>query len=203
MLLLHFSGQDFGGLAAKRQDWSESHSSCEGTCACEQTVTPTPTQTSKCHQTALLTVWTTWCTLTLLSLSSILHPALLQSAVIQLLEEICHIVPSAYRAQCESIIGKFSKTVLDAILSYATPQAICALIHLCKGQEAPIVGQFTQVPLLQKIVIDGPHIPMLHLQMTCNSTGVTDNMINGSTCGLRQSEVGTSKMFTWLIIFNL
>lgn len=74
-------------------------------------------------------------------LLSILHPALLQSAVTKLLEQICHILPSTYQDQCEAVIDKFSKTVLDAILSYATPQTICALIHMCKGQEAPVVGQ--------------------------------------------------------------
>ncbi|XP_027882101.1 surfactant protein Ba [Xiphophorus couchianus] len=58
-----------------------------------------------------------------------------EGAVIKLLEEICHILPSTYRDQCEVIVDKYSKTVLDAILGYATPQAICNLIHLCKGQE--------------------------------------------------------------------
>ncbi|XP_047228891.1 prosaposin [Girardinichthys multiradiatus] len=59
-----------------------------------------------------------------------------EEVVIKLLEEICLILPRTYRDQCEGIIGKFSKTVLDAILGYATPEAICALIHQCKGQEA-------------------------------------------------------------------
>uniref|UniRef100_A0A087YPB0 Saposin B-type domain-containing protein n=1 Tax=Poecilia formosa TaxID=48698 RepID=A0A087YPB0_POEFO len=62
-----------------------------------------------------------------------------EGAVIKLLEEICHILPSTYRDQCEVIISKYSKTVLDAILGYATPQFICNLIHLCRGQE--VVGQ--------------------------------------------------------------
>nr|XP_046231415.1 prosaposin [Scatophagus argus] len=66
-----------------------------------------------------------------------------ETIVIQLLEEICHILPSSYRDQCEAVIGKFSKVVLDAILRYATPQAICSLIHLCKGQEAPLVDPCT------------------------------------------------------------
>ncbi|KAF3702097.1 Prosaposin Proactivator polypeptide Saposin-A Protein A Saposin-B Cerebroside sulfate activator [Channa argus] len=61
-----------------------------------------------------------------------------ESAVTKLLEEICHILPSTYRDQCENVIEKFGKTVLDAILSYATPQTICSLIHLCKGQDVPI-----------------------------------------------------------------
>jgi len=67
--------------------------------------------------------------------------SLLQGAVIKLLEEICLILPSHFRNQCDAVVGKLSKTVLDAILGYATPETICALIHLCKGQEAPEVGQ--------------------------------------------------------------
>lgn len=63
-----------------------------------------------------------------------------QGAVIDLLEEICQILPSSYRSQCQALVGKFSKKVLDAILSYATPQAICALLQMCKGQEAPLLG---------------------------------------------------------------
>lgn len=67
----------------------------------------------------------------------------LQSAVIDVLEEVCSILPSAYHSQCQALVGKISKTVLDAILSYATPQAICSLLHMCKGQEAPLFGQWT------------------------------------------------------------
>lgn len=66
-----------------------------------------------------------------------------EDALIMLLDEICHILPHSYRDQCEAVIGKFTRPVLDAILSYATPQAICALIHMCKGQEAPLVDPCT------------------------------------------------------------
>uniref|UniRef100_A0A3Q3K675 Saposin B-type domain-containing protein n=1 Tax=Monopterus albus TaxID=43700 RepID=A0A3Q3K675_MONAL len=31
-------------------------------------------------------------------------------------EEICHILPSSYQDQCEEVVGKFTKTVLEAIL---------------------------------------------------------------------------------------
>lgn len=64
--------------------------------------------------------------------------------MIALLEEICNILPSSYRDQCESVIGKFSKTLLDAVLSYATPQAICSLIQMCQRQEAALAGQSAQ-----------------------------------------------------------
>lgn len=66
----------------------------------------------------------------------------LQSIVINLLEEICNILPTSYHSQCQALVGKISKTVLDAILSYATPQAICSLLHMCKGEEVPLFGQW-------------------------------------------------------------
>lgn len=65
----------------------------------------------------------------------------LQDALISLLEEICHILPASYRDQCQTVIGKFSKPVLDAILSYATPEAVCTLMGLCNGKGAPRVGR--------------------------------------------------------------
>lgn len=75
--------------------------------------------------------------------------------MIKLLEEICHILPSKYRGQCEAVVGMFTKTVLDAILSHATPQAVCALIHMCKGQEAPLVGQSASTSV--KVLVVSTH----------------------------------------------
>ncbi|XP_008297019.1 prosaposin-like [Stegastes partitus] len=84
-----------------------------------------------------------FCIFLVKTLEDLLPKERTEGAVIKLLEEICHILPSTYRNQCEAVVDKFSKTVLDAILSYATPQTICALIHLCKGQEAPLVDPCT------------------------------------------------------------
>ncbi|XP_054613478.1 prosaposin [Dunckerocampus dactyliophorus] len=66
-----------------------------------------------------------------------------EEAVVKLMEDICHILPASYRSQCEVFIGRFSKTVMDAILSYATPRAICTLIHLCQNQEGPLIDPCT------------------------------------------------------------
>uniref|UniRef100_UPI0037E75DD2 prosaposin n=1 Tax=Semicossyphus pulcher TaxID=241346 RepID=UPI0037E75DD2 len=84
-----------------------------------------------------------FCIFLIKTLEGLLPKQRTEEAVIKLLEEICHIMPAAYRDQCEFVISKFSKTVLDAILGYATPQAICALLHLCHGQEAPHVDPCT------------------------------------------------------------
>lgn len=85
----------------------------------------------------------TFCIFLIKTLEDLLPKERTEDALIKLLEEICHILPHTYRDQCVAVIGKFSKPVLDAILSYATPQAICALMHLCKGQEAPLVDPCT------------------------------------------------------------
>ncbi|XP_037340547.2 prosaposin [Pungitius pungitius] len=78
----------------------------------------------------------TFCVFLMKTLEELLPKERSEDALIKLLEEICHIMPSSYRDQCHAVIGKFSKTVLDAILSYATPQSVCTLIGLCDGQEA-------------------------------------------------------------------
>ncbi|XP_019738482.1 surfactant protein Ba isoform X2 [Hippocampus comes] len=64
-------------------------------------------------------------------------------AVVELMEDVCHIMPISYRNQCQFVIGTFSKTLLDALLSFATPKAICTLIRLCKSQEGPPVDPCT------------------------------------------------------------
>nr|XP_020485510.1 prosaposin-like isoform X1 [Labrus bergylta] len=84
-----------------------------------------------------------FCIFLIKTLEDMLPKQRTEDAVIKLLEEICHILPAGYQGQCESVISKFSKTVLDAILGYATPQAICALLHLCDGQEASVVDPCT------------------------------------------------------------
>ncbi|XP_054468028.1 prosaposin [Anoplopoma fimbria] len=84
-----------------------------------------------------------FCVFLIKALEDMLPKERTEEAVVKLLGEICHILPSTYRDQCEAVIDKFGKTVLDAILGYATPQAICALIHMCNGQEAPHVDPCT------------------------------------------------------------
>ncbi|KAJ4926073.1 hypothetical protein JOQ06_008257 [Pogonophryne albipinna] len=89
------------------------------------------------------TVTCPFCLLLIKTLEEMLPKDRTEDAVIKLLGEICHILPSKFRHQCEDIVGKFSKTVLDAIVSQATPQTICTLLHMCGGQEAPVVDPCT------------------------------------------------------------
>ncbi|CAF99299.1 unnamed protein product [Tetraodon nigroviridis] len=84
-----------------------------------------------------------FCLLFIKTLESLLPKERTEGAVINLLEEICNILPQSYHSLCQSLVSRISKTVLDAIMSYATPQAICSLLHMCKGQEAPLFDPCT------------------------------------------------------------
>lgn len=84
-----------------------------------------------------------FCILLVKTLEELLPKARTEEAVTKVFEEICKILPSTYRAQCQAFIDKYSKKLMDAILGYATPQALCALIHLCKGADAPAVDPCT------------------------------------------------------------
>lgn len=83
-----------------------------------------------------------------------------QSAVIDLLGRVCGVLPASVKDQCEGLIENYGKRLLDLLLSYATPQAICSIIHMCKGQETQMfVGEtpFLSGPNLQPSSTDQFH----------------------------------------------
>ncbi|XP_077353732.1 surfactant protein Ba [Festucalex cinctus] len=84
-----------------------------------------------------------FCIFFIKTLDDLLPKERTEDAVVEVMENVCHIMPISYRDQCEVVIGQFSKTLMDALLSYATPKAICALIRLCQGQEGPPVDPCT------------------------------------------------------------
>ncbi|XP_053266790.1 prosaposin isoform X3 [Pleuronectes platessa] len=79
-----------------------------------------------------------FCLFLLKTLEDLLPMERTEAEVVKLLDEICHILPSAYHDECESFIDRFGKTVLDAITRFATPRAICSLLHQCEWQDAAV-----------------------------------------------------------------
>ncbi|XP_060932892.1 prosaposin-like isoform X2 [Limanda limanda] len=77
-----------------------------------------------------------FCLFLLKTLEDLLPKERTEAEVVKLLEEICHILPSAYHDECEAFIDRFGKTVLDAITRFATPRTICSLLHQCEWQDA-------------------------------------------------------------------
>ncbi|KAK7895718.1 hypothetical protein WMY93_021043 [Mugilogobius chulae] len=76
-----------------------------------------------------------FCLFLMRTLEGLLPRQRTEDAVIHALEDVCHVLPKLYQPQCEDVVGKLSKTVIDAILSYATPRSICQLLQLCRSQD--------------------------------------------------------------------
>ncbi|XP_029024880.1 prosaposin isoform X2 [Betta splendens] len=79
-----------------------------------------------------------FCILFVKTLEGLLPKERTESAITKVLEEVCRILPSTYKDQCEAVVDRFTKAVLDALMHYATPQTICALLHLCHGEDAAV-----------------------------------------------------------------
>lgn len=62
--------------------------------------------------------------------------------MVKLLEKICDHLPAHYKEQCDSILEKYGKQIIDLLLSSATPHVICTLLHLCLGQDTPALGNY-------------------------------------------------------------
>lgn len=84
-----------------------------------------------------------FCLFLMKTLEGLLPKKRTEDAVIHLLEDICHVLPALFQRQCEDVVDKFSKIIIDAILSYATPRTICELLHLCKSQDATALDPCT------------------------------------------------------------
>lgn len=81
----------------------------------------------------------TFCIYLIKMLESMLPKERTEVAVVELLGSVCNILPAHLKAECKGFIETYGRKLLELLLGYATPQAICSVLHLCKGQETPII----------------------------------------------------------------
>lgn len=77
-----------------------------------------------------------FCLFIMKTLEDLLPKKRTEDAVMHLLDDICHFLPASHQQQCQDVVDKFTKIILDTILSYATPRSVCQLLRLCKSQDA-------------------------------------------------------------------
>ncbi|KAL0965595.1 hypothetical protein UPYG_G00283350 [Umbra pygmaea] len=82
----------------------------------------------------------TFCIYLITSLESMLPKVRTELEVIDLLGKVCVILPPSYREQCENLIEKYGKMLMDMLLSYASPKAICKLIQACDDIYLPVLA---------------------------------------------------------------
>ncbi|XP_062873976.1 surfactant protein Bb [Trichomycterus rosablanca] len=79
----------------------------------------------------------TFCLFLMKKLEDMLPKERTEETVVKLLEKICDHLPEHYKDQCNQLLEKYGKEIIDFLLTSATPHTICALIHLCLFQETP------------------------------------------------------------------
>lgn len=70
------------------------------------------------------------------------------------MDEVCDLLPSSYKDECENFVNKYGKDAVEFLLSYAAPHTICTLLHLCLFQESPVMSK-------------RPSHPSLHPNLSC------------------------------------
>ncbi|XP_067105938.1 prosaposin-like isoform X1 [Osmerus mordax] len=116
-----------------------------------------------------------------------------ESAVIDLLGRVCGILPASVKDQCEGLIEKYGKKLLDLLLSYATPQAICSIIHMCKGQETQMFVESGLVSDCESCVILAV---LSRLNLGSNATEIQTSSYLSSVCQLHPNILPKCDSFT-------
>jgi len=57
----------------------------------------------------------------------------------KVLDDVCQIVPSAFRAQCVSLINQYTQQLIQLLLNQESPTVICTQIGLCSSAKKAIV----------------------------------------------------------------
>ncbi|XP_062307888.1 surfactant protein Bb [Osmerus eperlanus] len=80
----------------------------------------------------------TFCVLLIKKLENMLPKEKTEDTVVQLMGEVCNLLPASFKDQCDSFVDKYGKKLVDFLLSSAAPHSICVLLHLCLIKEAPV-----------------------------------------------------------------
>jgi saposin len=57
----------------------------------------------------------------------------------QVLDQVCTLVPSAFKAQCVSLINEYTSQLIQLLLNEETPELICQQIGLCSSEKSKMV----------------------------------------------------------------
>ncbi|XP_060762817.1 surfactant protein Bb [Neoarius graeffei] len=121
----------------------------------------------------------TFCLFLIKKLEEMLPKERTEESVVKLLEKICDHLPDHYKEQCDNILEKYGKQILDFLLTSATPHTICTLLHLCLGQDSPaLVPSLPSDCKTCKILVILTHLglrfnPQIHLGQNTSETQMT------------------------------
>ncbi|KAA0703802.1 hypothetical protein E1301_Tti000554 [Triplophysa tibetana] len=80
------------------------------------------------------------CTYTVSTLENLFPKDRTESAITALFERLCSELPAMAQSQCNKMVEKYVKLLIDMLLNKTSPNFICTLLHLCGMQEEPIIA---------------------------------------------------------------
>ncbi|XP_057177157.1 prosaposin isoform X2 [Triplophysa rosa] len=80
------------------------------------------------------------CTYTVSTLENLFPKDKTESAITALFERLCSEFPALVQSQCNKMVEKYVKLLIDMLLNKTSPNFICTLLGLCGMQEEPIIG---------------------------------------------------------------
>ncbi|XP_029566469.1 prosaposin [Salmo trutta] len=132
-------------------------------------------------------------------LIKLLKSMLPKMAVIDMLGKVCGILPSSYRHQCVNLIEKYGKMLMDMLLSYITPEAICTLIQVCHGMET-LVSESAPLSDCDSCLTLAV---LTHLHLGSNASEPQTTSFLGSVCQLHPNALPKCDGFTQLHGYQL
>ncbi|KAL2092126.1 hypothetical protein ACEWY4_011924 [Coilia grayii] len=77
------------------------------------------------------------CVMLLKKMEEMLPKERTEEEIVELMGKVCTMLPEKYLKECNELLDKYGKQVVDFLLSDAAPHTICVLLHLCILKETP------------------------------------------------------------------
>ncbi|XP_047237345.1 surfactant protein Bb [Girardinichthys multiradiatus] len=134
----------------------------------------------------------TLCLLFIKKLETMLPKNMTEEALMKVMEEVCHLLPSSYKAECNDFVDKYGVKIVEFLLSSAAPHTICILLHLClfETQPAPEVDPMSDCESCQTLAA----LSRLHLGL--NATEPQTSAFLRSVCTLHPKAIPKCEAFT-------
>ncbi|XP_073730197.1 prosaposin [Misgurnus anguillicaudatus] len=98
-------------------------------------ITKTVTMPTMKHE---MSIQCTLCKYIVNKLEEMLPKERTEQAIMSLLERLCSEFPAAIQSQCNNIVEKYAKALIEMLLNETSPDLICKLLLLCGIIERPI-----------------------------------------------------------------
>ncbi|XP_014862216.1 PREDICTED: proactivator polypeptide-like isoform X1 [Poecilia mexicana] len=147
---------------------------------------------SEVHVSDVFNPVCTLCLMVIKKLETMLPKNMTEETLKKLMEEVCDLIPSSYKDQCDDFVDKYGAEIVEFLLTSAAPHTICSLLHLClfEPQPAAEVDLTSDCDSCQTLAA----LSRLHLGL--NATEPQTSAFLQSVCALHPKAIPKCDAFT-------